>query len=60
MKDPARPHLNYKLIIGCQCRQEMGEISNFTDSERFKTFKMDCLLKVYNEKEFYQLEFQVS
>ena len=22
MRGSARPHLNYKLIIGCQCRQE--------------------------------------
>ena len=44
MKGTARPHLtltDYKQIIGCQCRQEMGEIPNFTDSERFKTPKSD-------------------
>ena len=39
--------LNYKLIIGWQCRQEMGE--NFMDSERLKTPKMDCVLKVYTK-----------
>ena len=42
MKGAARP---YKSTIGCQCRQEMGEIPNFTDSERFKTPKTDFLLK---------------
>ena len=36
-----------------------GEIPNFTNSERFKTPKMDFLLKVYKDKEFYQLRFQV-
>ena len=45
----------YKLIIGCQCRQEMGKIPNFTDSERFKTPKTDFLLKCYKDKEVYQL-----
>ena len=33
----------------------MGEIPNFTDSERLKTPKTDCALKVYKDKEFYQL-----
>ena len=42
----ARP---YKLLIGCQCRQEMGEIPNFTDSERMKSPKTDCALKVYRK-----------
>ena len=42
--------------IGCQ---EMGKIPNFTDSERMKTPKTDCALKVYKDKEFYQLGFQV-
>ena len=37
----------------------MGKIPNFTDSERFKTPKTDCLLKFYKDKEFYQLGFQV-
>ena len=41
--------VNYKLIIGCQCRQEMGKIPNFTDSERFKTPKTDFLLKFYKD-----------
>ena len=59
MKGSAGPHLNYKLIIECQCRQEMGKIPNFTDSERFKTTKTDSALKVYQGKEFYQLGFQV-
>ena len=50
---------NYKLIIGCQCRQEMGKIPNFTDSERFETHNTDCMLKFYKDKEFCQLGFQV-
>ena len=37
----------------------MGKIPNFTDNVRLKTPKMDCALKVYKDKEFYQLEFQV-
>ena len=40
-------------------RQEMGKIPNFTDSEQFNTPKMDCVLKFYQDKEFYQLGFQV-
>ena len=28
MRGSARPHLNYKLIIGCQYRQEMGKLPN--------------------------------
>ena len=39
MRGSARLHLNqhdYKLIIGCQGRQEMGKIPIFTDSERLK------------------------
>ena len=52
-------NFNYKLIIRCQYRQEMGKIPNFTDSKRLKTPKMDCALKVYQDKEFYQLGFQV-
>ena len=62
MKGTARPHLNqlnYKQIIGCQCRQETGKIPNFTDSERFRTPKTDILLKFYGDNEFYQLGFQV-
>ena len=35
------------------------ENPNFTDSERLKTPKMDCALKVYKDKEFYLLGFQV-
>ena len=34
-------------------KTEMGKISNFTDSKWFKTPKMDCALKVYQDKEFY-------
>ena len=30
---------------------------NFMDSEQFKTPKTDCLIKVYKDKEFYQLGF---
>ena len=30
------------------------------DSEQLKTPKTDCVLKVYKDKEFYQLGFQVS
>ena len=59
MRGSARPHLNYKLIIGWQCRQEMGKIPNFTAGERLKTLKMDCVLKVYKDKEFCQLGLQV-
>ena len=51
--------LNYKLTIGWQCQQEMGEIPNFTDSEWLKTPKTVCVLKVYKDKEFYQLGLQV-
>ena len=35
------------------------KIANFTDSERMKTPRTDCALKVYKDKEFYQLGFQV-
>ena len=48
-----------KLIIGWQCRQEMVKIPSFTDIERLKTPKTDCVLKVYKDKEFYQLGLQV-
>ena len=41
------------------CRQEVGKIPNFTDSERLKTPKTDCVLKVHKDKEFYQIGFQV-
>ena len=41
------------------CRQEMWKNPNFTDSERLKTPKTDCVLKVYKDKEFYQLGLQV-
>ena len=37
----------------------MEKIPNFTDSERLKTPKTDYVLKVYQDKEFYQLGFQV-
>ena len=37
----------------------MGKILSFTDSERLKTLKTDCVLKVYKEEEFYQLGLQV-
>ena len=40
------------------CQQEM-KIPSFTDSERLKTPKTDCVLKVYKEEEFYQLGLQV-
>ena len=33
----------------------MGKIPKFTNSEQLKTPKMDCVLKVYKDKEFYQL-----
>ena len=33
-----------------------GEIPNFMDGERLKTPKTDCVLKVYKDKEFYQLD----
>ena len=52
MKGAARPHLNklnYKLIIGWQCRQEMGKIPNFTDRERFETQNGLCA-KIFNKK----------
>ena len=39
---------------------ENGKIPNFTESERFKTPKTDCVLKVYKDKDFYQLGFQVN
>jgi len=32
----------------------------FTDSERLKTPKTDCVLKVYEDKGFYQLGLQVD
>ena len=37
----------------------MGKIPNFTDSEWMKSPKTDCVLKVYKDKEFYHLGFQV-
>ena len=36
-----------------------GEIPNFTGSERLMTAKMDCMLKVYKDKEVHQLGLQV-
>ena len=36
-----------------------GEIPNFMDSERLKTPKMDCELKVYKDNKFNHLGFQV-
>ena len=42
-----------------QCRQEMGKIPNLMDSERLKTPKTDCALKVHKDKKIYQLGFQV-
>ena len=39
--------------------QEIGKIPQFMDSERFKTPKTGCALKVYKDKAFYQLGFQV-
>ena len=57
MRASARPHLNYKMIIGCQCQQK---IPNFTDSERLKTPKTDCVLNVYKDNKFYQLGLQVK
>ena len=33
-----------------------GEIPNFMDGERLKIPKTDCVLKVYKDKEFYQLD----
>ena len=36
-----------RLLLGTygshECRQEMGKIPNFTDSERLKTPKTDCM-----------------
>ena len=55
MKGSARPHLNYKLIIGCQCLQEMAKIPNFMDSERL-TPKTECALKVYKDKNSISLD----
>ena len=37
----------------------MGKIPNFADSGRLNTPKTDCVLKVYKDKEFYQLGLQV-
>ena len=39
--------------------QHSTKLPNFTDRERMKTPKTDCALKVYKDKEFYQLGFQV-
>ena len=36
-----------------------GENPNFMDSEWFETPKTDCMLKFYEDKESYQLGFQV-
>ena len=36
-----------------------GENPHFTDSEWFETPKTDCMLKLYKNKELYQLGFQV-
>ena len=38
----------------------MGKIPNFTDSEQLKTPKTDCVLKVPQDKEIYQLVFQLE
>ena len=46
MRGSARPHLNYKRIIGCQCQQEAGKIPRYTDSEQWMTPKTDYLLTV--------------
>ena len=39
---------------------EVGKIPNFMASERLKTPKTDCALKVHKDKEFYHLGFQVE
>ena len=57
MRGSARPHLNYKLIIGWQCRQEMGKIPKYTDSERLMTAKTDYLLTEGEEST--SMDFQV-
>ena len=36
-----------------------GKIPNFTNSERLKTPKTDCVLKVYKDKKFHSLDFRV-
>ena len=36
----------------------MGKISNFTDSERLKTSKTDCALKVQKDKNSINLDFR--
>ena len=36
-----------------------GNGKNLMDSEQLKTPKTDCALKVYKDKELYQLGFQV-
>ena len=36
-----------------------GKIPNFTDCERFKTPKTECLLKFYQDQEFSQIGFQI-
>ena len=51
--------INYKLIIGWQCRQEMGKIPKYTDSEQLMTPKTDYLLSDYEGEESISMDFQV-
>ena len=39
MRGSAKPQLNYKCIIGCQCQQETGSILKYMDSEQLKIHK---------------------
>ena len=50
---------NVNILTMTMGWQEMGKIPNFTESERLKTPKTDCVQKVYKDKEFYQLGLQV-
>ena len=62
MRDFTKPHLNYlnyKHIIGCQCRQKTEKISKYTDNERVKIPKTDYLLTDNEDEESISMGFQV-
>ena len=46
-----------ELCLDANANGKWGKIPTFTDSELLKTPNRDCALKVYEDKEFYQLGF---
>ena len=46
--------VSHSVLWSCYCSGRQGK----EDSERVKTPRTDCLLKVYEGKEFYQLGFR--